>query len=248
VSLAREYRRQHAFRPWPAIFDALPPVEGHTVLDLGCSVGDQTAELAARGARVIGLDTNDELLREAEQRHIQNAVFRRADFRAPLDLDVEVDGLWCSFTAAYLPDLGAALASWTRHLRPGGWVAFTEIDDLFGHEPLEAATRSLLEAFARQALSAGRYDFHMGRKLEGHLARAGLTVSKVLTPADQELSFDGPARPEVVEAWRDRLHRMKLLRDHCGPDFERVREDLVGCLTRADHRSTAKVYCCIATK
>jgi hypothetical protein len=41
---------------------------------------------------------------------------------------------------------------------------------------------------------------------------------------------------------------MKLLRDVCGPDIDQVQAEFLGCLTRADHTSVAKVYCCIATK
>ena len=80
------------------------------------------------------------------------------------------------------------------------------------------------------------------------LERSGFTVSKILTLNDHELSFSGPARPEVLDAWRTRLDRMKLLRDFCGTSFEQVREEFLGCLMRADHRSVARVYCCIANK
>lgn len=211
-------------------------------------MGDQAAEFVARGARVIGVDMNEELLHEAQSRRLANAEFRSCDLRTTSDLGVSVEGLWCSFTAAYFPNLPAALTAWGRHIQPGGWIALTEIDDLFGHEPLGARTKSLLEAYARDAFAAGRYDFHMGRKLRDHLERSGFKVSKVLALADQELSFGGPGRPDVVDAWRTRLDRMKLLRDFCGPEFERVREEFLGCLSRDGHRSVAKVYCCIAAK
>ena len=145
-------------------------------------------------------------------------------------------------------EVAAALAAWGKHLQPGGWVALTEIDNLFGHEPLSARTKTLFEAFDRDSLVAGRYDFHMGRKLRNHLERSGFKVSKMLTLEDQELSFSGPARPEVLDAWGTRFDRMKLLRDFCGPSFEQAREEFLGCLMRADHSSLAKVYCCIATK
>lgn len=88
----------------------------------------------------------------------------------------------------------------------------------------------------------------MGRKLCGHLERSGFMVSKVLTLEDQELSFSGPACQEVVDSWRSRFDRRNLLRDFCGSDFEAVQQEFLECLTRADHRSVAKVYCCIATK
>jgi hypothetical protein len=73
-------------------------------------------------------------------------------------------------------------------------------------------------------------------------------VSKVLALEDQELSFSGPARPEVLDAWRARLDRMKLLRDFCGSHIEQDWEEFLGCLACQDHRSVAKVSCYIARK
>jgi len=210
-------------------------------------VGDLAAELVNRGARVIGVDMNEELLREARSRQLPNAEFRTGDLRALPDFGIAADGLWCSFVAAYFPALPTALAAWARSLRSGGWIALTEIDDLFGHEPLSLRTKELFRSYADGAFAAGGYDFHMGHKLRGHLKGAGFIVSKTLTVEDQELSFSGPARPEVLDAWRSRLNRMKLFRDFCGPDIDRVQEEFLGCLTRADHQSVAKVYCCIAT-
>src|SRR5262249_32271005 len=124
----------------------------------------------------------------------------------------------------------------------------TEIDDLFGHEPLSAPTKALLDDFARDALTAKRYDFHMGRKLAAHLKGAGFVVSKVLVTKDQELSFPGPAEADVLAAWGARFDRMKMLRDFCGREFDGLREEFLACLARADHLSVAKVYSCIAIK
>lgn len=248
MSLSSEYKRQFGWRDWPSIFDALPSLHGQTVLDLGCGVGDLAAELVARGARVIGVDMNEELLREARSRQLSNAEFRAGDLRTLPDLGIAADGLWCSFAAAYFPDLTTALTAWARNVRSGGWIALTEVDDLFGHEPLSVRTKALFRAYAEDALAAGGYDFHMGRKLRAHLERSGFTVSKMLMLEDQELSFSGSACFEVLDAWRSRFNRMKLLRDFCGPDIDQVQEEFLGCLKRADHTSAAKVYCCIATK
>jgi ubiquinone/menaquinone biosynthesis C-methylase UbiE len=246
MSLANDYKRQFSWRDWPTIFDALPPLEGQTVLDLGCGVGDLAAEFVARGARVIGVDMNEELLRVARSRQLANAEFRMGDLRTLADFGIASDGIWCSFTAAYFPDLPTVLAAWTRNIKAGGWIALTEIDDLFGHEPLSDRTRALLRSYAEDALASGRYDFHMGRKLRDHLEHSGFTVLKLLARKDQELSFSGPASPEVLDAWQARFDRMKLLRDFCGPNFQKVREEFLACLMRTDHRSLAKVYCCIA--
>src|SRR5262245_37712030 len=110
MSLSEEYRRQLEWRDWPRVFEELPPLRGRTVLDLGCGVGDQAAELVKRGARVLGIDANDELLREARSRRLPGAEFRLADLRALPDLGLAADWIWSSFAAAYFPDLPTALA------------------------------------------------------------------------------------------------------------------------------------------
>jgi SAM-dependent methyltransferase len=247
VTLADEYKRQLAWRDWSSIFAALPALDGQTVLDLGCAVGDQAAELARRGARVIGIDMNEELLHEARSRGLANVEFRIGDLRELPDVGVQVDGIWSSFAAAYFIDLPRVLTSWARQLRPGGWIALTEIDDLFRHEPLGAHSRSLFDAYVSDALDAGRYDFRMGRKLAQYLSESGFVVTKVLNVEDREFVFDGPASAGVLAAWQTRFERMTLLRTSWGAQFEQVRDEFLRALAHPSHRSHAKVVCCVAT-
>jgi SAM-dependent methyltransferase len=227
--------------------DRLPPLAGKVVLDLGCGIGDQAAQLVERGACVLGLDTNQELLAAAKATNAPNTEFRSGDLTALEDGLGVFDGIWCSFAAAYVPNLGPTLACWRQHLRPQGWVALTEVDDFFGHEPLLPLTSSLLADYARDALAAGRYDFHMGRKLRAYLENAGFSVTETRTFRDRELSFDGPAQTDILDAWKSRFDRMKLLKAFCGPMFDPVRDDFLTALSHSDHRSSAKVYYCIAT-
>ena len=247
MSLADDYKRQFEWRSWATALDALPPLAGQVVLDSGCAVGDQAQLFADRGARVIGIDGNAELLAVAQSRNIMNAEFRVGDLRTP-DLDCAVDGIWSSFAAAYVLDLPDVLATWRTHLKPGGWIALTEVDNLFGHEPLGARSASLLEDYAQDSLEQGRYDFHTGRKLAGHLERAGFKISRELTLEDRELAFEGPASADILEAWGLRFDRMKLLQDFCGADFAHVRDEFLRCLEQPEHHSLAKVRCCIALK
>jgi SAM-dependent methyltransferase len=225
----------------------LPDIRGKTILDLGCAIGDQAAELVARGASVIGIDANEELLRVARSRSIGNAEFRSGDIR-DLDPALEADGIWCSFGVAYITDPQRVLMSWSQRLRPHGWIAMTEIDDLFGHEPLSDRTKSLIGAYETEALQTGRYDFRAGRKLQTVLERAGLAIESVLICDDAELSFAGPATPEVLEAWRARFDRMPLLKSLCGDELDAVRDEFLACLSLREHRSLAKVYCVVARR
>jgi ubiquinone/menaquinone biosynthesis C-methylase UbiE len=247
MSLVADYQRQFGWREWHTVFESLPALQGKSVLDLGCGVGDLAAEFAARGAHVIGVDSNEELICAAKTR-VPEARFEIADLRSLPDLGIAFDGVWCSFTAAYFPaDLSTLIPTWTRTLKPSGWLALVEIDNLFGHEPVSDSTRTLLDGYATESLQAGRYDFHMGRKLKGHMQRAGFTVS-TLTVTDRELSFDGPADAAVIDAWRNRFQRMQLLREFCGPRIDAVEAEFLSCLSRADHRSLARVCCCIGTR
>lgn len=248
TGLAREYRRQLPWRDWPRVLDALPPLDGRVVLDLGCGVGDQAAALAARGARVVGVDVNEELIAHARSRGLPGVELRLADLRTLPDLGVAADGIWSSLAPAYFPDLPRVLASWAAHLRPGGWIALTEIDDLWAHEPLRPDVRAVLDAYAREALEAGRYDFRMGRKLARSLEASGFTVQRTMALDDRELAFQGPAPAEILDAWAARLDRLAKLKELCGDRYDEVRTEILRCLAAPDHRCGTMVVCCIATR
>lgn len=248
MTLADEYRRQRSFRDLVAVGEFVPLRSGEIVLDLGCGVGDWALDFASRGARVIGLDGNDELLEAARARATSNVEFRKADLAKPLPVEETVDGVFGSFVAAYFLDLDRALESWTAHLRVGGWVVLIEIDDLFGHEPVTPETRRLLDAYSEDGLRARRYDFRMGGKLTEFATRAGLRVIAERTFADREFAFSGPASSEVLAAWSKRLERMGLLRSFCGGNWDSVREDFLACLARPDHRSNRAVRGIVAIR
>lgn len=52
-----------------SLIEWLDPRPGERILDLGCGTGDLTAEIAARGARVMGLDSSPAMVGEARRRH-----------------------------------------------------------------------------------------------------------------------------------------------------------------------------------
>lgn len=244
MDIATQYERQSAWRDWQTAYRALPDLRGKKVLDLGCAVGTQSKDLAELGAIVVGVELDSELLAVARSKNIQGATFFLGDVRDPLPAD-SVDGIWSSFVAAYFPDLEPVLRKWRSALKPGGWLAVTEVNDMFGHEPLPGQSAQILKAFAKDALGAKRYDFSMGSKLASQMRLAGFQDVKELWLSDRELSFTGPASREILNAWADRFDRMKSLQMTAAEEFEQLRKDFLECLAHPEHRTTATVRFCV---
>jgi SAM-dependent methyltransferase len=247
MDLANQYARQYNWRSWKDAYRALPSMAGARVLDLGCSIGDQSRDLAVRGAHVVGIDADEELLARARNRAIPGAVFERGDIRDPQVRGI-FDGIWASFVAAYCPDLPPVLARWRNLLRPGGWIALTEVSGLFAHEPLDPGARAILDAYVRESLELGRYDFDMGAKLEGYLAAAGFAIETHRILPDRELSFNGVADPDVLQAWSKRLARMRLLQDRARQASVPLHENLLESLASPGHRTDCHVHLCVGRR
>lgn len=247
MDLAAQYTRQYRWRAWPLAYEALPSLAGARVLDLGCAIGDQSRDLAARGAEVVGIDADESLLAWARSRAIPGAVFEHGDVREP-PVQGLFDGIWASFVPAYFPDLHPVLSRWRELLRPGGWIALTEASGLFDHQPLPAEISDLLDAYAREAREAGRHDFGIGGKLADPLARAGFAVQAQRILPDRELSFTGAADPDVLQAWSERLARMRLLQDRARQANLPLREEFLRCLASPDHGTGCRVHFCLATR
>ena len=246
MSLIDEYRRQYAWRDWKTALSQCPLAPGEHVLDLGCGPGDISAELFSRGAVVTGVDANPELLLAAKER-CPRCRFEKQDLNA-LNLGLEMyDGLWCSFTAAYFTNFEAVFSRWAGLLKSKAWVCIVDIDDLLGHEPLSDKTHRTIHEFYEDALREERYDFRAGRKIQDVLENNGFRVTS-LTLEDRELAFNGPADPEVAQAWVDRFSRMGGLKAFLKDGFTPFKEEFLQCISSKDHQSLCKVICCIGTK
>jgi SAM-dependent methyltransferase len=246
--LSDQYFRQESWRYWDDLFAVLPLTSGQRVLDLGCGVGSVTARLRELGADVVGVDLNDELLAAARTR-FPGVPFICADL-ASLDPAAVglVDGIWASYVAAYFTDLTTVLERWRGLLKPGGWIALTEMDNLLGHEPFPEAFRDDKEALYADARAAGRYDYRCGAGLADSLRGAGLEILHQGTLPDAELCFEGPASADVLQAWRDRLERMGGLKDLLGTRFGEFETAFLATLSGTSHRSLSRVRYVIAVR
>ena len=245
MSLVKEYHRQFPWRAWPQALALCPITRGQQVLDLGCGPGDLSAELAVRGVAVTGIDHDPELLAAARTRAPEGN-FEQQDL-SELTLPTRFDGIWCSFTAAYFVAFTTTFARWCTFLKPRAWVCLIDVDDLLGHEPRSDATRDTIERFYGEAVAKRRYDFRVGRQLASALESQGFRVTTTELP-DRELAFDGPASPEVLNAWRARFARMGGLKSVLGKDFPDFTDSFVRALESPQHRALCRVVCCVGRR
>ena len=115
--------REGAWRP--ALVAAALAGEGRDVLDLGCGTGTLAIDLVRAGARVVGVDGDDEVLQRAAAK--ARAAGVELDLRQGLAdavplADGSVDVVVCSLLLHHLAPTvkTAALRECRRVLRPGG--------------------------------------------------------------------------------------------------------------------------------
>lgn len=128
--------------------DALRPLAGQRVLDVGCGAGQTTLELASRvapGGLAIGLDISEPLLNRARERartfgeHAPEFVLGDA---ASVTFETPFDALFSRFGVMFFDEPEQAFANLGRALRPGGGLAFvcwqSLEDNPWANEPLQA--------------------------------------------------------------------------------------------------------------
>jgi SAM-dependent methyltransferase len=116
-----------ALEPW------LKVAAGTRVLDVGCGVGRWSRLLAARGARVTGVDLSPTMIAQAEQRAVADGVADRCRFQVQdlsnLHVGERFDLVLGVTVLQHILDpaaLRAALAAMTAHLAPGGRMILLE--------------------------------------------------------------------------------------------------------------------------
>jgi 2-polyprenyl-3-methyl-5-hydroxy-6-metoxy-1,4-benzoquinol methylase len=122
--------RHWRFFPKEFMYRALGDVRERTILDFACGTGEASTQLAALGARVVGIDISNDLITLAKQRAALDNVAERTDFRA-CDIVKEpplpncFDAIFCS-AALHHVDLRAVVPVLHACLKPGGCIVISE--------------------------------------------------------------------------------------------------------------------------
>jgi SAM-dependent methyltransferase len=95
------------------------PLQGRTIVDLGCGPGFYTDALRALGAEVVPVDKDPAELRLAGEPPEGVLLADAADLPLP---DSSVDGAFCSNLLEHTQDAEPVIREIERVLRPGGWA------------------------------------------------------------------------------------------------------------------------------
>jgi demethylmenaquinone methyltransferase/2-methoxy-6-polyprenyl-1,4-benzoquinol methylase len=107
--------------------DAVDVGAGDLVVDVATGTGDLAELAAARGARVVGVDSARGMLRGAQRRHIAAWLLQGDAERVPL-ADGRATVVLCGFSLRNFVSLGDVLREMARLLVPGGRLALLDVD------------------------------------------------------------------------------------------------------------------------
>lgn len=127
------YNRVIDWCQWLALRRWLRVARGSSVLDVGCGVGRWSRRLAARGARVTGIDLSPTMIAEAQRRAGQEGLATNCRFEAQdlseLDAGATFDLVLGVTVLQHILDgaaLRAAVTRMTAHLAPAGRMVLLE--------------------------------------------------------------------------------------------------------------------------
>jgi SAM-dependent methyltransferase len=249
MSIVEITSRQYRWRRWSDVYPYLGDLSGAQVVDLGCGIGDQARDLSRLGAYVFGVDRNQDVIDHAKSRGIPRARFVCCDITDIEDRELKSDGVWTSFTAAYFPRFDVLNRSIDSVLKPGGWLAIIEVDDLFGHEPLHPRWFALIEKYYTRSIEEGIHRFKSHAHVCEVLSERGWHIDVDLKLEDDELCFVGAASSEVFEAWKARLSfMMPRFLERFGDEAKGFDSAFLECLASKEHRSRSRVWFILARR
>ncbi|ONK15976.1 class I SAM-dependent methyltransferase [Streptomyces sp. MP131-18] len=186
----------------PLVTEIVGALPSGVALDAACGTGRFAAALAARGHRVLGVDSSPDMLRRARLR-VPEGTFLDGDLdRMPVE-DAAVDLVVCGLALEHVPDLGPVFAEFARVLRPGGQLV---ISDIHPEQVALGRVPSVRTADGRRGRIAS-YRHATGDYLRAALA-AGLDVRRCeepLLPAvvrtEPAEEAPEPAGPGPWHAW-----------------------------------------------
>lgn len=207
-----EFRPLHRINPlrleW--IEQLAGTVSGRDVIDVGCGGGILAESMAARGARVTGIDLAGKALKVAELHGLESGVTVRYQQISAEDMAATEpesrDVVTCMEMLEHVPDPASTIAACARLARPGGWVFFSTLN----RNPKSFAFAIIGAEYILKLLPRGTHEygkFIRPSELIGHARHAGLQQQAMLgltyNPLTREYRLvDGSVSVNYLVAFR----------------------------------------------
>ena len=128
-----EFRPLHEINPlrleW---INALVPLAGKRVVDVGCGGGILAESIAKKGATVTGIDLSEKALKVADLHSLESGVQVRYELISAEDLAAreagQYDVVTCMEMLEHVPDPSAVVKACATLVKPGGHVFFSTIN------------------------------------------------------------------------------------------------------------------------
>ena len=185
---------------------------GMHLLDLGCGVGDVSflaAGLVGTAGTVLGIDRNGSSIEAARHRAmdlgLSNVQFEVSELDTFADNGRRFDALIGRLVLLYLPDPAATLRRFRNFLRPGGVIAFQEIDmDQVSQFPASELF-SRVGSWIIAGFKVGGAEINMGRRLLSTFLLAGLPRPTMIAASRVESGPDAYAHTYLTGILRSLL-------------------------------------------
>jgi ubiquinone/menaquinone biosynthesis C-methylase UbiE len=187
--------------------------EGMRVLDLGSGAGSVAIALANKvgtSGEVVGVDMNGDILesarKHAEDVGFNNVSFIQGDLRN-VELQGEFDAIYGRLVMMYVPEPTDAVKHLTSYLKPGGIVAFQEVDFTFYrsfNDPKLPLINKLANWFV-DAFEVTGANIKMGIDISQILIEAGLNHPQLDFTAPMGVDENWPGYQYVEDTFKSLL-------------------------------------------
>jgi 2-polyprenyl-6-hydroxyphenyl methylase/3-demethylubiquinone-9 3-methyltransferase len=128
-----EFKPLHEINPLRLDYiDRLAPLAGKKVLDVGCGGGILSESMAAKGARVMGIDMGEAPLQVARLHLLESGLkieYERIPVeRLAAEQPASFDVVTCMEMLEHVPDPSSVVDACSRLVKPGGHVIFSTIN------------------------------------------------------------------------------------------------------------------------
>jgi len=152
----------------------LDPQPGEEILDLGCGDGVLTAQIAERGANVLGIDASNEMIAAARNRGISAQVIDATQ----LEFQGRFHAVFSNAALHWIHDQSALLRGVARSLKPSGRF----VAEMGGHGNIAAIRVALHASLSHHGLAELMVEdnyFPTVAEYRGLLESAGFTVDAI---------------------------------------------------------------------